>query len=332
MIKKVFISGVLGIALLTFPILTFAEEAEPPVISTASEIEAAIPEPVAPEPTEPESPTTDVVTEESCEPVTPSAVEDSSIYGNPSMDENLILTSVVGVPDELRVIFSLDGQEVAVVQGNQILRSEAFPQDQKIFLQIRIEGQGRLMGARFGFEPFTTPVILPELLELPVETPELENPEENTDSAEADNTEPGTSAEDTTESVETVEPENPTEITPEDPVINNDIDTAEPGTEPAEEDLDNTEPTEDNTADETGPVEEESVVEEDITEPIEENEVTESENTEANNDKATEDSTVEADTEGADTDSTTETTNEVVTDEPENSTTDDEESTTEEQD
>ncbi len=45
MIKRVFISGVLGIALLTFPTLVFAEETEPPVISTASEIEAAIPEP-----------------------------------------------------------------------------------------------------------------------------------------------------------------------------------------------------------------------------------------------------------------------------------------------
>ena len=215
-------------ALMLCPSLAMAEDVAPPVIP-ATEVEAATPEPVTPSPT-----------------------EDSSMYGFPSMDENLILTSVVGVPDELRVIFSLDGQEVAVVQGNQILHTEAFPQDQKIFLQMRIEGQGRLMGARFGFEPFTTPVILPELLELPVETPELENPEENTDSAEADNTEPGTSAEDTTELVETVEPENPTEITPEDPVINNDIDTAEPGTEPAEEDLDNTEPTEDNTADETG--------------------------------------------------------------------------------
>ncbi len=236
MIKKVFISGVLGIALLTFPVLTFAEEAEPPVTPAVEEVEAAIPEPVAPEPTEPESPTDDVVTEESREPVTPSAVEDSSIYGNPSMDENLILTSVVGVPDELRVIFSLDGQEVAVVQGNQILACEAFPQDQKIFLQMRIEGQGRLMGARFGFEPFT-PVVpeIPILPELPVEAEEMGAVEENTDPAEADNTEsetPEAPAEDIIESEENTDPENPVGDEPtEEPTAPDTPESSEPAGE-----------------------------------------------------------------------------------------------------
>ena len=88
-------------------------------------------EPANPEPPEPESPSDDIVTEESHGPATPTPAEDSSMCGNPSMDENLILTSVVGVPDELRVIFSLNNNDVAVVQGNQILACEAFPAAQK---------------------------------------------------------------------------------------------------------------------------------------------------------------------------------------------------------
>lgn len=151
-------------ALIIFPSLAMAEDVAPPVIP-ATEVEAATPE-----------------------PETPSASEDSSMYGNPSMDENLILASVSGVPDELRVIFSLGGQDIATVQGNQILRSEAFPQDQKMSLKMRIEGQGRLVGAKFGFEPFAAPVIppvVPETIEPTVEPLEelidQENPEENTD-------------------------------------------------------------------------------------------------------------------------------------------------------
>ncbi len=163
-------------ALIIFPSLAMAEDVAPPVIP-ATEVEAATPE-----------------------PETPSASEDSSMYGNPSMDENLILASVSGVPDELRVIFSLGGQDIATVQGNQILRSEAFPQDQKMSLKMRIEGQGRLVGAKFGFEPFAAPVIppvVPETIEPTVEPLEelidQENPEENTDPAEVDpeeNTDP----------------------------------------------------------------------------------------------------------------------------------------------
>ena len=188
MIKKIFTTGLLGVALLALPSLAMAEDVPDPPDVEQVEL------------------TPDEVS-------IPSASEDSSMYGNPSMDSNLILTGVVGVPDGLRVIFSLSGQEVAVVQGNQILRSEAFPQDQKIFLQMRIEGQGRLMGARFGFEPFA-PVVpeIPILPELPVEAEEMGAVEENTDPAEADNTEsetPEAPAEEIVESEENTDPENP---------------------------------------------------------------------------------------------------------------------------
>lgn len=98
-------------------------------------------------------------------------------------EDMLILNSAIGVPDTLRVIFYINGCDVAVVKGSQIINADSFPEAEKASLKIRLEGEGRLIGAKFDFQPFMAEPILPPIVE-PVppvvpEEPELpELPEE----------------------------------------------------------------------------------------------------------------------------------------------------------
>jgi outer membrane biosynthesis protein TonB len=98
----------------------------------------------------------------------PPVIEQPKIM--PEAEQQLVLESVIGVPDGLTVYISIRDDVVAEVAGSQIINTTYFDSVDKAEIKIRLEGEGRLNGARFNF----IPVGMPELPPLPPVLPEEE--------------------------------------------------------------------------------------------------------------------------------------------------------------
>jgi len=187
------------------------EYAEGDTVPEPEQVEVTVPVPEpTPEPvSEPESePIAEPVAEPAeVEEETPAEVTEPT--PTPVAEEMLILNSVAGIPDTLRVTFSLNGRDVAVVKGHQILHQESFPVNEKTFLKIKLQGEGKLVGAKFNFqllitEPITEPVPPVEPLGgSPVGEPEQQEITEGDITEVEEETEP----EIPTEDEETIVPE-----------------------------------------------------------------------------------------------------------------------------
>jgi len=101
-----------------------------------------------------------------------SAPDPPVIEQMPEAEQQLVLESVIGVPDGLTVYISIRDDVVAEVAGSQIINTTYFDSVDKAEIKIRLEGEGRLNGARFNF----IPVGMPEEEEEPVEEPIEEEP------------------------------------------------------------------------------------------------------------------------------------------------------------
>ena len=192
-------------------------------VALAEEVSAPDPPPAIEQPAEPEQtesmpPSPDIVDEarEGGDSIPDGSLKPSQ--PEPAFapqDQRLVLGSVSGIPDTLRVYLTIRGNVIAEIKGSQIINTTYFDSVDKAEIKIRIEGEGRLNGARFGF----TPVGMPELPPLPPVLPEEEEPtEEVTEPSEEPVEEP---TEEVTEELETTTPESgdpATEPTYSDPV------------------------------------------------------------------------------------------------------------------
>lgn len=229
--RKLVIPFLVVFMLFAFSAVAFAEGesvSDPEPVEVSEPVPEPTPEPVVdPEPVE--------VTE-------PTEVEEeipAKVTEPVSAEEMLILNSVVGVPDSLQVTLSLGSRDVAVVKGNQILHQETFPANQKTYLKIRLEGEGRLVGAKFNFQPPVAPEIpVPPVAPkepAPVGGSPVEEPEQQEKSIGEDIAE----SEEITEVEEEIEPEIPADEDITEP--EEDEDVTEPVEEPTEEQPDITE-------------------------------------------------------------------------------------------
>ena len=147
-------------------------------VALAEEVSAPDPPPAIEQPAEPEPmpPSPDIVDEarEGGDSIPdgslkPNQPESASAFIS---QERLVLESVSGVPDTLRVYLTIRGNVISDIKGSQILNTTYFDSVDKAEIKIRLEGEGRLNGARFNF----IPVGMPELPPLPPVLPEEEEP------------------------------------------------------------------------------------------------------------------------------------------------------------
>ena len=158
--------------------------------------------------------------------------------------DQVILTQVTGVPATMTVSFKLDGQDVAIIKGDQIIHKQAFPASQKSFIKIRLEGEGKLTGARFDFQPNIAAIVPPEkpveepIIEERVPVEEINNPEDivvspNEEPAEIIEAElVGNPAEPEVVELEDIIESEPTETPVE--VVAENLSGSEPTTEPSD--------------------------------------------------------------------------------------------------
>ncbi len=215
-LRKLLIPFLVVFMLFALNIVAFAEP-EPATNPISEPIEVVAPEPIsepesAPQPTSESEPEPEPTLEP--EPELELAVESEVISeGTPAentitemeIQEMLILNSVNGIPDTLKITFSLNGRNIAIIKGSQMLHQEPFSASEKSQLKIHLEGEGKLIGAKFNFQPFEVapilspvlpPIIEPilkpineqskdkEIVEPKLEVPEIPINKENTESTE----------------------------------------------------------------------------------------------------------------------------------------------------